>query len=172
MKRSHVAWHFLWIMLDVQNMIWWYCYSSISFYILSDMFDPVRVYLGVVLFITQEWCNFNIAELSYSLSMDVSVPLKMDDAIYTYYFSQTEILFSLPSYTSHLGGRICCTRCCESSLIQRPRHSHSMCDQMIYCPLRTSKAPPALQFWNIHLWLQNSMWDDTPGPTSLPLLSP
>ena len=54
---------------------------------------------------------------------------------------------------------------------ERPRRSYSTRDRMIYCPLRTSKAPPALQFWNVHLWLQNSMWDHTPGPTSLPSLS-
>lgn len=41
---------------------------------------------------------------------------------------------------------------------------------MIYCPLRTSKAPPALQFSTIHLWFQNSMWDHILGLTCLPSL--
>lgn len=62
-------------------------------------------------------------------------------------------------------------RCWESSVKQRGMGcSYTTCDQMIYCPLRTSKAPPALQFSTIHLWLQNSMWDHILGPTCLPSL--
>lgn len=60
--------------------------------------------------------------------------------------------FSLPSYTSHSSRRVRGTEM-QRELFdpERPKRSHSTCDQMIYCPPRTSKAPPALQFRNIHL---------------------
>lgn len=83
-----------------------------------------------------------------------------------------DISFSLPHTFHTWAGEYVVWRCWEGLFDpERPGRSYSTCDRMIYCPLGTSKAPPALQFWNVHLWLQNSMWDHTPGPTSLPSLS-
>lgn len=62
--------------------------------------------------------------------------------------------------------------CWEGSLIRRgPGVATVRVTEWFIVLSGPLKHHPALQFWNIHLWLQNSMWDHTPGPTSLPALS-